>query len=464
MPTTDGPTVLDDAVPDDAPVLPRVSRLDTVLTRFGVTSVPARDGLLTVLVLLLTVGLLVVLFEYALGAEGLTVGPAQGVVLLTAVCVQALPLVLRQVRPVLCLALVVVCQVVIIATSPDDLSIGGIPQVIAGYTVGTLLPARRALAVTGAAAAVAALAATVTSLVTGNDPVVPVANHALSGLVTYVVSALVGGAVATRRRYVELLRLRAAELLRSQQATTQAAIVAERSRMARELHDVAAHHLSGLVVQAAAVERQIDSDPEAAKKGTAWIRGQGKETLDSLRLIVGVLRERPGADGRAVDGHDAPPPGLGALDGLVQTARTLGSAVDLVQEGRPRELAPIADAAFYRVAQESLSNARQHAPGVPVRMTVRFDERSVTLEVVDTPVAGGLPARAPRGSAGDPAAGPARQGMGLIGMRERAHLVGATLTTGPTPSGGWRVLLTLPLHHEHEQRAATVSLAEGGQG
>ncbi|WP_275004007.1 sensor histidine kinase [Promicromonospora iranensis] len=438
MPTTDGSTVL-----DDVRVPPRVSRLDTMLTRLGVTSVPARDSLLAAAVLLLTVGLLVVLFEYVLGAEGLTVGPVQAWVLMVAVCVQALPLALRRTRPVLCLGLVLACQVVIIATSPDDLSLGGIPQVVAGYTVGTLLPARRALAVTGAAVPVAALAATVTALVSGNGLLVPVANHVLSAIGTYVLSALVGGAVATRRRYVELLRLRAGELLRTQQANTQAAIVAERSRMARELHDVAAHHLSGLVVQAAAVERQIDSDPEAAKKGTAWIRAQGKETLDSLRLIVGVLRERPGADGRGADGHDAPPPGLGALDGLVQTARLLGSTVELVREGRPRELAPIADAAFYRVAQESLSNARQHAPGAPVRMTVRFDERAVSLEVVNGPVAGG----ASQGAVRDPA----RQGMGLIGMGERAQLVGATLTAESTPSGGWRVLLTLPLHHEHEQ-------------
>jgi signal transduction histidine kinase len=453
MPTTDGTTVLDDgAVP------PRASRLDALLTRLGVTGAPARDGLLAAFVALLTAGMLVVLFEYVLEAEDLTVGPAQSAVLAAATCAQAVPLVLRRTRPILCLGLVVACQVVIVAVSPPDLSVGGIPQVIAGYTIGTQLPARRALAVTGAAVPVGALTAAVTALVSGNGLLLPVANHVLAGIATYMVSALVGGAVATRRRYVELLRLRAAELLRTQRATTQAAIFAERSRMARELHDVAAHHLSGLVVQAAAVERQIDSDPQAAKAGTRWIRGQGKETLDSLRLIVGVLRERPGADGAGADGHDAPPPGLGALDGLVRTARALGDTVDLVREGPPRALAPIADAAFYRVAQESLSNARQHAPGSPVRMTVRFGEREVSLEVVNEP------------SAGAASADSARQGMGLIGMGERAHLVGATLTTGATPSGGWRVRLTLPLHHEPalavsdvETSAAPAALLEGGQ-
>jgi signal transduction histidine kinase len=353
---------------------------------------------------------------------------------------------------------VVACQVVIVMASPDDLSVGGIPQIIAGYTVGTLLPIRRALAVTGAAAPAAALAGAATALVTGNDLLVPVLNHLASGLITYMVSALVGNTVATRRNYTELVRLRAAEVVRTQEATTQAAIFAERSRMARELHDVAAHHLSGLVVQAAAVERQIDSDPEAAKQGTAWIRGQGKETLDSLRLIVGVLREGPGSGGPGEDPHDAPPPGLGALDDLVRTARALGDTVDLDRTGRPRPLAPIADAAFYRVAQEALSNARQHAPGAPVHLTVRFEDREVALEVTNEQAAGGGAVLA-RGSD--------RRGMGLIGMRERAHLVGATLSTDATPDGGWRVRLALPLHHEvtttTSAARAAAALAEGGQ-
>ncbi len=454
---TDGPTELDDWT---VPARPR--RLDALLNRLGLTSTVSRDALLAAVVLVVTAILLVGLFGFVVDEEGLTIGPVQGVLLTVAACVQALPLVLRRVRPVLCLGLVVACQVVITAVSPDDLSVGGIPQIIAGYTVGTLLPVRRALAVTAAAAPVAALAAGATALVTGNDLLVPVLNHLASGVISYVLSALVGTTVATRRDYTELVRLRAAEVVRAQHATTQAAIFAERSRMARELHDVAAHHLSGLVVQAAAVERQIDTDPEAAKKGTAWIRGQGKETLDSLRLIVGVLRERPGSGGPGEDAHDAPPPGLGALDDLVRTARALGDDVELVREGRPRALAPIADAAFYRVAQESLSNARQHAPGAAVHVAVRFEEREVALEVTNDRAAG----RAPGGSApAGPARGSGRRGMGLIGMGERAHLVGAALSTGATPSGGWRVRLALPLHHEVTTTTqAGPVLAEGGQG
>ncbi|GAB2498829.1 sensor histidine kinase [Promicromonospora xylanilytica] len=451
MPTTDGPTV-----PHDLPIAPRTSRLDTLLARLGVTTPLAQDVVFAGVVTLVTAGLVAVLFLEVLPVMDMSTGVAQTAALVSGSCLQAMVLALRRVRPLLCLGLVVACQVVVIAGTPPNLSIGGIPQFIIAFTIGTLMPPRRALLVTGAAVPVGVLAAVVRSLVAGDDVLVAAGYHLMEGALVYLSGALVGGAVATRRRYVELVRLRAVELIRAQEATTEAAIVAERSRMARELHDVAAHHLSGLVVQAAAVERQIDSDPVAAKKGTAWIRGQGKETLDSLRLIVGVLREPQGSVGNE-DAHDAPPPGLGALDGLVRTAQALGTTVELVREGTPRDLAPIADAAFYRVAQESLSNARQHAPGAAVRIAVRFADRAVSLDVVNEPVAGGTSTNS------------ARRGMGLVGMGERAHLVGATLATGATPSGGWRVLLTMPLHHEpastvSQGSAGTSALTEGGQG
>ncbi|HEV6955665.1 MAG TPA: histidine kinase [Promicromonospora sp.] len=463
MSPTDGP-----AVSKHVPV-PGAGRLSALLSRLGVTGVLARDGLLAVAVLLVTGAFLIGLFVVA-DREGLMLGPVRGPVLAGALCAQVLPLVVRRVRPVLGLGLVTACQVVAVLAAPPELSVGGLPQVIAAYTVGTRLPARRALPVAATAATLPALAGLVTALAADAAPLPLAGSSLLSGLAVSVGSCLVGGAVATRRSYLDLLRTRAAELERTQEATTRAAIVAERSRMARELHDVAAHHLSGLVVQAAAVERQIDSDPATAKAGTAWIRAQGKETLESLRLVVGVLRERP--DGEAPgDAHDAPPPGLGALEGLVRTARALGDAVDLVQEGAPRALAPIADAAFYRVVQESLSNARQHAPGAPVRVAVRYGEREVSLAVRNGPPAGSRGVRdAGAGGPGvrPPAArpGPAgRQGLGLIGMRERAQLVGATFAAGPTSDGGWRVLLALPAHHDPagvRPAGATRTAAPGG--
>jgi signal transduction histidine kinase len=201
--------------------------------------------------------------------------------------------------------------------------------------------------------------------------------------------------------------------------------------MARELHDIAAHHLSGMVVQAAVVERLIDRDPQAAKEAAAWIRAQGRETLHNLRLVVGALR---GPGGDDLD-EGAPVPGLAVLDRLVRTARELGTPVELVRDGEPVELPPIADVTFYRVVQEALANVREHAPGAPARIVLRYGVADVSLEVENA--ARPAPDR-PR----------VNRGFGLAGMQERAQLIGATLDTGPTPSGGWRVALRLPLDGE----------------
>jgi signal transduction histidine kinase len=264
----------------------------------------------------------------------------------------------------------------------------------------------------------------------------------LASALTYGGSAVVGAYIATRRQYVELVRVRAAEAIESQRARADAAIGLERSRMARELHDIAAHHLSGMVVQTAVVERLIDRDPQAAKEAAAWIRAQGKETLHNLRLVVGALRE-PG-DGRvdhdpdAIGDGGAPVPGLAVIDRLVRTAGELGTPVDLVEDGERRELPPIADVTFYRVVQEALSNAREHAPGAPARVLLRYGESEVALDVDNAAPRTRRHARATPSSGG-------HRGFGLAGMKERAQMIGAAFEAGPAPSGGWRVSLRLPL-------------------
>src|SRR5690606_22416313 len=146
------------------------------------------------------------------------------------------------------------------------------------------------------------------------------------------------------------------------------------------------------------------------------------ETLDSLRLVVGALRdpgEGPAGDGPPDSG--APVPGAAALDRLVRTERELGADVELVREGDPYDLPPIADVTVYRVAREALSNARDHAPGAPVRILLRYGASRVALRVDNGPG---------RGRGGGPQSD-APRGMGLIGMAERAQLVGAELEAGP---------------------------------
>ncbi|MFG1914100.1 sensor histidine kinase [Micromonospora sp. NPDC048898] len=431
-----GPVTAEPTGPADQPRLTK--RVDVLLASLGVTGRFARDCLLAAVVAGLTFTLMAALFWGATSPGEIVVDPVRAWLLVALGVGQALLLCLRRVRPLLCLAGIVGLQVAMIALSPAEATIRGFAPFVVAYTIGVLLPARTAFVLVGAAVAIEATAAFGTAAVTAPDLLLSAVGPAGSSALSNLAAVLVGNYVATRRRYTQLLRLQAAEAVRAQQAKVQAALGAERTQMARELHDVAAHHLSGMVVQAAAVQLLIDRDPDAAKAGVAWLRAQGKETLDNLRLVVGVLRGTPadGSGGGDTPGQDAegsvPVPGLAVLDDLVRTARDLGTPVEFVGEGSPRPVPPIADVALYRMVQESLSNARQHAPGAPVLITLRYLPREVSLTVVNGP-----PARRP-----EPAARTS-SGVGLIGMRERAQLIRARFAAGPTTEGGWSVTATL---------------------
>lgn len=245
-----------------------------------------------------------------------------------------------------------------------------------------------------------------------------------------LVPGLVGIYVGTRRRYVELAMLRDAEEIQAHKERAQAAIRAERTRMARELHDIAAHHLSGMVVQAGAAERLIGRDDEAARHAMGWVRGQGKETLTGLRAVVGALRDPDEEEVR-----DAPVPGLAAVERLVSTERELGTDLRLVREGSPYELPPIADVTAYRTVQEALTNTRDHAAGAKVSVRLWYRPARFALEVENE-----------RGGAQD--TDRRHRGLGVLGMRERADVVGARLDVGPTDSGGWRVRWEIPVERE----------------
>ncbi|GAB4062664.1 hypothetical protein GCM10028777_03080 [Angustibacter speluncae] len=385
-----------------------------------------------VVALATAVGVLVLLHlgrdEPGLGPQEL---PRAPVLALTSM--QALVLAVRRTRPLACLAVVVACQLALTALVPPDASVRLAAPAVAAYTLGTLLPGRASAWAVATAVLAEAGGSVLLRATDGVDPWLPELADGGAALLVYGGGALVGGYVGTRRRYVVLLRRRAEDLQDAQRARVRAAISAERTRMARELHDIAAHHLSGVVVQAAAVERLIGRDPQAALEGTRWIRSQGRATLEDLRLLVGVLREPPGSDAAGgADDPGAPVPGLDVLHELVDVARGLGAEVDLDVPATPLGLPPVADVALYRVAQEALSNARQHAPGAPVRVRLSRDDDRVELVVENG---------APRTAAPDVAAG---GGAGLVGMRERTQLVGATLATGPTADGGWRVRAVLP--------------------
>ncbi|MCO1654959.1 ATP-binding protein [Pseudonocardia humida] len=204
------------------------------------------------------------------------------------------------------------------------------------------------------------------------------------------------------------------------------AVLEERARIARDLHDVLAHHLSLIAVQAEAAPHRVDEVPEPLRAGLAAIRAAARDALDGTRAIVAVLRVDPD-DGPADRG---PAPGLHDLDELVRGVRRTGTEVAVSVRGVPVALPLDVDLAAYRIVQEALSNVTRHARGARASVTVTYRPTALVLEVVDS------------GGTGGPVAG---GGHGLAGMRERATAHGGRLDAGPTADGGFAVLAELPV-------------------
>jgi signal transduction histidine kinase len=262
-----------------------------------------------------------------------------------------------------------------------------------------------------------------------------------------VALGLVPALVVSSRRAVRAAQegeLRA--LAGEQEARVRTALAEQRTAMARELHDLAAHHLSGIALMASAIDRQITTDPEAARRGVREVREQSRVVLADLRRLVGLLREDDGAETSALT--------LAAVPDLVAAAPGAPGDVTLAvlraegargADGAPlgAGVGPLAQLAGYRIVQEALANVRTHATGAACRVTV--DDRGADAVVLT--VRNGVPTGEPR--AGDPD----HRGYGLRGMRERAELVGADLRHGPTPDGGWEVRLVLPREPRAEEGA-----------
>ncbi|MEU5697076.1 sensor histidine kinase [Actinosynnema sp. NPDC020468] len=197
----------------------------------------------------------------------------------------------------------------------------------------------------------------------------------------------------------------------------------ERVRIARELHDVVAHHLSVVSLQAGVARYVLDSDLDTARRAITTVGDTSREALTELRRVLQVLRVED-------QGELGPQPGLADLDRLVERTRLAGVPVDVVVRGEERPLPPGPDLCAYRVAQESLTNVLKHAGKAAVTMTIHHRDHRLTLEVANT---GDAPSPPPRGGTAH----------GLRGMRERAELYGGTVRAGAVP-GGFRVVLELP--------------------
>jgi signal transduction histidine kinase len=273
-----------------------------------------------------------------------------------------------------------------------------------------------------------------------SDEIGPWANVLFTGflLVPFLLAWVLGDSMRTRRAYFAQLEERATRLEQEREAQAKVAVAAERARIARELHDVVAHNVSVMVVQADGAAYVMDQAPDQAKKALETISGTGRQALAEMRRLLGVLRTGEPAEG----GEYVPQPDVEQIDDLISQCRESGLAVDFKVEGTPRPLPSGVELTAYRIVQEALTNTRKHGgpnAGASVRI-VYFDD-GLGLLVEDD--GKGAPHELYEDGGAD------GRGHGLIGMRERVGMVGGTLDAGPRPGGGFRISALLPLKPAH---------------
>ncbi|WP_165617535.1 sensor histidine kinase [Klenkia soli] len=242
-----------------------------------------------------------------------------------------------------------------------------------------------------------------------------------------VVAVVAGRNRRTRRSLLVALEERAVRAERERDAGARAAVAEERTRIAREVHDVVAHNISVMTALADGAGYALDADPERARGAMAQVAATGREAIAEMHRLLGVLR----ADGET--DQDAPAPGLAQLDQLVEQVRAAGLAVTLTVRGAPAALPATAQLAVHRLVQEALTNTLTHADGArTARVSLQWRPDDLLVQVTDDG----------RGGRRDPERPP---GHGLVGMRERFGAWGGTVETGPGDGGGWRVRAVLPL-------------------
>jgi len=344
---------------------------------------------------------------------------------------QTLPIALRRRNPLRILALTG-SAITLYSMLGYPNGSGQLGVFVAFYTVAANEPRRRALV----AAAVTAIGILISLMAYAAFSSLSNWGENLgSTYVLFGVAWLVGDNLRVRRAYTKELEDRATELMAEREDRASMAVIEERARIARELHDVVAHYVSVMVVQAAGARRVADKDPAAARGALEAVESAGRTALAEMRRMLEVLR--------ADDPGMGPQPGLGELDRLIEHVRGVGLPVELRIEGAACCLPAGMDLAAYRIVQEALTNTVKHGGKANARVTVTYATDTLEIEVIDD----GRGAAAPLLSMGVPG------GHGLIGMKERVALFGGQLSAGPVLTGGYRVFARMPIEPDDSARA-----------
>lgn len=356
---------------------------------------------------------------------------AMGVVLVVAA---TLPLAWRRRAPGIVLGGVLVFQFALEANS--WLGTGWINMLIAAYTVGAYRAGRTLWWIAGVSTA---LVVGFVSLGVQRDGIDWQAT--ISATVLFAASIVLGDNMRRRRERAAELIERAERAERERELLATQRVQQERNRIARELHDVVAHSVSVMIIQAGAARRQVVSNPQQAIGVLETIETTGREAMSEMRRVLGVLR---GDDLTGTPDGFSPQPSLTSLGDLMTSTTDL--PISLHTEGNIIGLPPGVELSAYRVVQEALTNVRRHAGRVDrVDVAVRHSDDTLVVEVTDNGRGGTSQPGSHEGPAGAGLPTPGTTGFGIAGMRERVSMFGGSLNAGPRQGGGWRVQATFPL-------------------
>jgi signal transduction histidine kinase len=322
------------------------------------------------------------------------------------------PVAFRHTRPV---AAAIVGSLIWLVPTNGYLYLGYVAALLLFYSLGTEVEDARVVA--GVSALACAIGFAITLLRNG------LLGEAVGGLIVVLAPVTVGRIVRRQREQQRRLEELTLHLERERERGARAAVAEERTRIARELHDVVAHGVSVIAIQSDAAEAALDRDPDLARAPLQAIRGSARDALTEMRRMLGLLRSADDPSGVR------PQPGLAQLPELIEHA---GVPVTLEVHGAPRPLPAGVDISSYRILQEALTNVRKHAAGAVTTVRIVWTEDRIELSVRDE---GPGPAGVP------PSDG---EGHGLMGMSERVRLLGGELYTGAAPAGGFEIRAALP--------------------